>query len=417
MLSKKEVISDLNTICAQTKAHWLCYDDIHTVDLNVDAERYLKELKRIGYSTTDSLAVGYVDLAYGGGLEINHLEEANGGGYTLNGKNNNKNRLVVLSGSLRLMDYHTIYHEAGHLYQFEYNIFNVRWRGEYETYLSETHANTFAAMVLLLKSQNMIEYKKKRLALFANGVNTLSDKRKKLLYYTSLPVELELMKIVRKEGRNNMRLKFSKKGNLDFKKIVFFTAGLVRKYGFTKEEFKKIQEGSFVQNYENLKQKAKAHRILGKAFVYQQWLLKKKQEKRHTEIEKKRITKIKKKLDPLDESNKEAQMINAACALDNFQVRLFQQYRIFDCLSDVVEGEICKVPEEYKGNLKALEEITTTFDKMKTIYQKWENEPYFQDLTNKLLFIQTRDKVWKIKEEKRKELQRRNFEIGLVKER
>ena len=66
MLSKKEVISDLNTICAQTKAHWLCYDDIHTVDLNVDVERYLKELKRIGYSTTDSLAVGYVDLAYGG---------------------------------------------------------------------------------------------------------------------------------------------------------------------------------------------------------------------------------------------------------------------------------------------------------------------------------------------------------------
>ena len=410
-------MSDLNTICAQTKARWLCYDDIHTVDLQADTARYLKELKRIGYSTIDALAMGHMDLAYGGGLEINHQEESKGGGYTLNGKNDNKKRLVVLSDCSRLMDYHTIYHEAGHLYQFEYNIFNVRWRGEYETYLSETHANTFAAMVLLLKSQNMIEYKKKRLALFAYGISTINDKRKKLLYYTSLPVELELMKIVRKEGRKNMRLKFSKKGNLDFKKIAFFTAALVRKYGFTQEEFKEIQEGSFVRNYENLKRKAKAHRILGKAFIYQQKFLTKKQEKRHTEIEKKRITEIPKRLNPLDESSKEAQMINAACALDNFQVRLFHKYRIFDCLSDVVEGEVCKAPEEYKRNPEALEEITTTFDKMEKIYQRWKNEPHFQDLTDKLLFIETRDEVWAIKEEKRKELQRRNFEFGLVKER
>ena len=62
MLSKEEVISDLNTICAQTKARWLCYDDIHTVDLQADTARYLKELKRIGYSTIDALAMGHMDL-------------------------------------------------------------------------------------------------------------------------------------------------------------------------------------------------------------------------------------------------------------------------------------------------------------------------------------------------------------------
>ncbi len=417
MLSKKEVISDLNSICAQTKARWLCYDDIHTVDWQSDTKRYLKELNRIGYSAIDSLAMGYMDLAYGGGLEINHQEEARGGGYTLNGKNNNKRKLVVLSGSSRLIDYHTIYHEAGHLYQFEYNIFNVRYRDEYETYLSETHANTFAAMVLLLKAQNMIEYKKKRLALLANSVNTVNDKRKKLLYYVSLPIELELMKIIKREGRKNMRLKFSKKDNLDFKKIAFFTADLVRKYGFTREEFKKMQEGAFVKNYENLKRKAKAHRILGKAFLYQQKFLWKKQEKCHTEIEKERITKIPKRLNPLAEGNKEVRMINAACALDNFQVRLFQEYKIFDCLSEVVEDKVCKVPEEYKKNLKALEEITATFDKMKTIYQKWQDDPYFQDLTNKLLFIETRDEVWAIKEEKRKEQQKQKFQFKIQNER
>ncbi|HCU58449.1 MAG TPA: hypothetical protein DIC64_00525 [Alphaproteobacteria bacterium] len=417
MLSKAELQEDLNDICAQTKGRWLCYDDIHTKNLNADTTRYLKELKRLGYSKTNLLSMGYLDLAYGGGLEIRHQEESKGAGYTLDGKNNNKNKLVVLSGFARQNDRHTVYHEAAHLYQFEYNIFNIRYRGEYETYLSETHANTFAAAVLLLKAKNVFEYKKQRLALFANNVNMVNDKRKKLLYYLSLPIELEMVKIIRKEGRANVRAKFEKKGRLDFKKIAFWTADLVREHAYTKEEFEKIQKGDFTLRYELLKKKAKSYRVLGRAFSLQQKLQKTAQNKRHYKIEKQRIETIKEKLKPLPEKNKQAQMINAACALDNFQVRLLQEYGIFDALSDVVDGEVCSVPDKYKQNAKALDEISATFEKMKTIYQRWQNEAYFQDLVDNLLFIETRDEVWASKEEMKKNLQRRDFEFGLQNER
>jgi len=411
MTQKNELQEDLKNICAQTKGQWLCYDEIHSENMQADTALYVKELKHLGYSIEELLALRYLNFAYGGGLEIRHQEEAMGAGYTLNGKNNKK--LVILAGFSRRKDKHTIYHEAAHLYQFEYNMFNVRYRGEYETYLSETHANAFAAMVLLLKSPNILEYKKQKLSLFAGAVDTVNDKRKKMLYYLSLPIELELIKQIRRQGRKNVCDKFSKKGRLDFKKIAFWTADLVRKYGFSREEFSDIQKGKAVLSYELLKRKAKAYRILGKAFQYYERQQRKAQDKYHDKIDGIRIEKIKEKLEPLPSNNKEAEIINSVCALDNFQVKLCEKYGLFDALVCVTQADVCQIPDKFKRDVKAIEDIVQTVEKMKTIYQKWQQEPYFHDLVSKLLFVNQRDEVWQLKEQKKKQIAQKNFEFGL----
>lgn len=419
MLSTKEVIEDLKFMCGQTNAHWICFDDIHTENMKADTALYLKELKRLGYLTEDLLVMGFMHPAYAGGLEIKHQEEALGSGYTLKGKGKCNKRLVVLSGFSRQIDNHTVYHEGAHLYQFEYNMFNICNRGEYETYLSETHANTFAAMVLLLKSENMLEYKKQQLSLFANSVSIVNDecKNKQFIYYLSLPIELELMKRIKKEGRRNVERKFSKKGHLDFKKIAFYTARLVRQFGFSEEEFSEIQKGKYVLRYELLKRKAKANRILGKTYRYYEKQRRKSQEHRHDAIEAKRIKIKKEKLEPLPSIGKEAEIINAACALDNFQVQLFQRYKIYDSLLNITEGKVCVVPDELKRNKETLEYITATYEKMQKIYHRWEKEASFQNLVSELLSSETRESVWTLKEEKRKNLKRRNFEFGFFRER
>ena len=45
MLTADEVKRDLNDICAQTNAHWLSYDDIHTENKLKDVSIYLREMQ------------------------------------------------------------------------------------------------------------------------------------------------------------------------------------------------------------------------------------------------------------------------------------------------------------------------------------------------------------------------------------
>lgn len=417
MLKAKDVINDLNDICAETNAHWLCYDDIHTLDAQKDADIFIREMGRLGYSLDVLLIKHYVEPAYAGGFEIKHQEEAKLSGYTMNGKYGNKNKLVVVAGLDEDNDKYVVYHEAAHLYQFKYNIFDMRYRDEYRKYLSETHANTFSAMVLLLKSDSVLEYKKRRLARIADGISKLNDKRAELVYYISLPIELALIKEIRRKGRKNVVREFSKKdGRLDFKKMIFFTKSLVEKYGYSKDEFEKIKKGdTYVPRYFLLKSKAKSYRILGKAYWSYEMLKYRKKARYNADIEKKRLICIKEKLKPLEEVDKNTRILNSVCVLDSFSVSMICNYNIWTSLKKLKEDSALDIADDLDKKKK--QEVKEIFEKMKDIYQKWQNEPYFQELFSKIVTLDGRDEVWALKEQKQKELQSRNFEFGFHNER
>ena len=399
MLTADEVKRDLNDICAQTNAHWLCYDDIHTENKDKDCSLYLREMQRIGYSKLMLLYAGNIQLSYGGGLEIRHQEEMHFSAYTMNGNKNNKNRLIVLSGFDTDNDKHTVYHECAHLFQFKYNTFGIRYRDDYTTYLSEVHANTFASMVLLLKANSVLEYKKRRLGRFADGVEKISEN---MLYYMSLPVELQLMKEIRKNGRLNTLHAFQKKGALDFKKILFYTKDLVEKYAYSEKEFKQIQNNKPPFKHLLLQSKAHAYRLVGKAYWEHEFFKYRKKIKKHAKIEKARIQAKLEKVERLPQKTPHAEIINEICRLDCYQVEMTNEHGVFNSLDALKNNAVpLEVPNSLKENPDKAQEMQKTFDKMREIYQKYKDDKMFQSLFKKIETLNGRDEVWALKEKER----------------
>ena len=399
MLTAEEVRRDLNDICAQTSAHWLCYDDIHTEDKEKDVNLYLREMQRIGYSKLMLLYTGNIQLSYGGGLEIKHQVEACFSGYTRNGYQKNKNMLVILSGFDTDNDKHTVYHECAHLLQFKYNTFGIRYRNDYTTYLSEVHANTFASMVLFLKADSVLEYKKRRFGRFADGVEKISEN---VFYYMSLPVELQLMKEIRKNGRLNTLRSFQKNGRLDFKKILFYTKDLVEKYAYSEEEFNQIKNHTPPFKHLLLQKKAYAYRLVGKAYWEYEFFRYHKKQKKHTKIEKARIQKALKKVKCLPRKTSLAEIINEICMLDCYQVEMTSKYEIFNSFYALKNNTVpLEIPSSLKETPDKIKQIQKTFEKMRAIYQKYKENEMFQSLFEKLETFDGRDEIWALKEKER----------------
>ena len=401
MLTADEVKRDLNDICAQTNAHWLSYDDIHTENKLKDVSIYLREMQRIGYSKLMLLYAGNIELSYGGGLEIRHQEEMHFSAYTMNGREKNKNRLIVLSGFDTDNDKHTVYHECTHLLQFKYNTFGIRCRDDYTTYLSEVHANTFASMVLLLKADSVLEYKKRRLARFADGVEKITEG---MFYYMSLPVELQLMKEIRKNGRLNTVRSFQKRnGALDFKKIFFYTKNLVEKFSYSEEEFEQIKNNNAPSKHLLLQNKARAYHLLGEAYWKHEYTKYRKKRIKHIKIEKERINEMLKKVEHLPDNTKEAEIINEICMLDRYQVEMTSQYQIFNSIEALRDNTVTlKIPSSLKANNAEMEQMAQTFERMRRIYQTHKDDKMFQSLFKKIETLNGRDEVWALKEKERR---------------
>ena len=405
MLTAEEVRKDLENICAQTDSHWLAFDYIHTKDSQKDADLYLKEMKRLGYTRGMLLGSGNLELSYGGGTEIKHQEELYFSGYTMNGYKKNKNRLVILYGFDTDNDKHTVYHECAHLFQFKFNTFGIRFRNDYSTYLSEVHANTFSSMVLFLKSRNILEYKKCRLGRFADGIEKVLDKRPEILYYMSLPIELQLMKEIRKNGRLNTLNSFQKNGALDFKKIFFYTKKLVEKYAYSEKEFEQIKNDTPPEKHLFLQRKAKAYRLLGKAYWHHEYLKYRKKSNRHTKIEMDRIQARLKKIERLPQKTARAEIINEVCKLDCYQVEMTSKHGIFNSLNLLDKGaQSFESTNSLDTKSASFKDMIKTFEKMCGIYQKYKDNILFQLLFQRLKTIDGRDTVWAFKEKERLKL-------------
>lgn len=411
MISRQEVIEDLKFICAQTNARWLCYDDIHTLNYRKNANAFIREMGHLGYSRRDLLLLHSIEPAYTGGFEIKHEREAALSGYTMCSQKR-KNRLVLFYGADTDHDKYTIYHECAHLYQNKYNLFDLTSDRDYEKYLFEVHANTFAAMVILLKAKNVLEYKKCRLGRIANASTIANDKRREALFYVSMPIELALMKEIRKKGRLNAIREFSKGGNLDFDKILFYTKELVEKYAYSQEEFEAMIKQQKVSSHEKLKKRARAYRILGKTYWLHEKLKYRKKQIRHQKINEKREKLAIEKIKRLPILDKKCELINDACMLDILQVHLIRDYDIWGSIETIRkmnENDEIVVSDELKNNQEAIEKAQEILNNMRTIYQKHKSNKFFCRLVAKLDSPEGRDELWRLKEQKKTEIARKNF--------
>lgn len=403
MPNKETLIKDLNDICQQTNGLWLCCSDIYTPDIEKDESQFLAAFQSAGFLKKDVLFHGYAALEYGGGLRFNYKDVIEGG-YTLCVPQKHK-ALVIFSGFETDFDQITIYHECAHLFQRKHDLFGSQKEpnNKYIKYLKEVHANTFASMVMLLRAEDMLTFKKQQLSRVASDVQTVNHRTQKNIYYISLPITLELLKSIRREGRMNALQKFSQNGTLDFEKIAFYTADFVKKYAYTDFEFHKIMDNQSFSSYDALKRKAKAWHILGERYVAKEKEKEKKQEREiaYLSVTDQRNTKTQNKIKPLPETDEKSKIINAVCTIDILNTRLSQDFNIYTSLDYLIKKNVfCfrNLKDEQK------KEALKICDQIAEIYQKWHKNLFFKKLFSKINHPDTRDEVWTLKQKKEREI-------------
>lgn len=411
MLNKKTLIQDLNNICTQTDAEWLCASDIYTLNISEDEEKFLATFRKAGFSKKDILIRNIAALEYGGGLRFNY-KDVLGSGYTFPVSQKYK-AFMVFAGFQTNFEQSTIYHECAHLYQRKFNFFTKKEAPDdaHRKYLKEVHANTFSSMVMLLRAEDVLAFKKQQhycLAADIEGFNRNSEKNK---FYYSLPVVLELVKDIRRQGRDKALQNFSKDNNLDFEKIAFYTAALVKKYAYTPLEFYQIRKNLSVSSYDMLKQKAKSWRLIGKRYVLMQQEKLAQEAENYRLTEKQRREKTDLKIQKLPEVDEKAKIINAVCEIDILNTRLNQDFGIYANLDDLIDKNTYCMHDI--SDKEARQEALKICDQIVDIHKKWHKDLYFKKLYNKINHPDTRDSVWALKFKKQQEillaLQKSNF--------
>ena len=402
MINKETIIGDLNDICQQTNSQWICCKDIYTTDIMADEDKFVKVFREAGFLKKDILLRNIATLEYGGGLRFNY-KDVIGSGYIFSVDEKYKAPLVF-AGFETNFDQTTIYHECAHLYQRKHNFFSKKTipDAKYRKYLKEVHANTFASMIMLLRADDILTFKQQQLYCLATDINTFNKKSKKSIFYISLPIIIELLKQVRKQGRENTYNKFSQNGKLDFEKIALYTAELVNKHAYTSSEFYKINNNMSLPSYDRLKQKAKTWHILGERYIREQ--LKKQQEQKdiYKHISEQRTLNSSKKIQPLPEIDEKSKTINAICSIDVLNTQLSQDFGIFTNLNDIVSKNLfCLRDISDEQERKKASEIC---DNIAEIYQKWRKNQFFKKLFSKINHPDTRDSVWALKYKKEREI-------------
>ena len=402
MLNKEILIRDLNDICAETSSNWLCASDIYTLNPKEDEKKFVEIFRKAGFQKKDMLARNIATLEYGGGLSFNYKGVC-GSGYTYPVPLQYK-AFMVFAGFETDFDQTTIYHECAHLYQRKYNLFDPKEfsNEKYRKYLKEVHANTFSALVLLLRAEDVLSFKKQQHYCIAADIEGFNRNSAKSKFYYSLPVTLELIKNVRKEGRTNMLQKFSKGANLDFEKIAFYTAKLVQKHAYTSNEFFQIANNISFSSYEMLKRKAKAWRMLGQRYIQMQQEKCRQQKEHYRKISEKRRLKTTAFIKELPETDEKAKIINAVCAIDILNTRLNQDFGIYSNLDSLIKKNLYHIHNI--SDKHAQEEACNICDQMAEIYQKWRKNLFFKKLYSKINHPDTRDEVWTLKFKKQQEI-------------
>ena len=409
MIEKQILIDDLNNICEHTNAQWVCSQDFYTLNISEDETKFCKFFQDAGYNTKkDLVATKHAYMEYGGGLRFKY-EDVISGGHVISVSEKYKAPLII-SGFDTHFDQMTIYHECAHLYQRKHNFFEQKAGRDYEykKYLKEVHANTFATMVLLLRAKDILSFKQQQQYCLAHDVQTYNRNSKNSKYYISLPIVLNLLKAVKKEGRANTLRKFSKKGKLDFEKIAFFTADFVNMYAYKPLEFYKISHNATFEYHEMMKRKAKAWRMLGEKYIIAENKKLQKRKSDYTYIREQRYSQTNQKIKKLPEIDEKAKVINAVCAIDVLNTRLNQDFDIYTNLDNLVSGQVYFFHNiQDKGKRQEAAKIC---EEMAQIHKQWRKNHYYKKLFLKINHPDTRDKVWSIKFKKEREIVQ-NFQV------
>lgn len=420
MLKPEEVRADLDNICRRNNAVWLDYDSIHTQDENHDMEEYVNAYKFLGLSKVQMLTCGRLCLKYGGGLEIAYGTEAKIGGNTSYNKISGKSLLTV-PGFNMIGEQHTVYHECGHLLQYNLKFFQDDGLDKnYQNYLREVHANAFANAVFFIKAPDILSYKKSRAWLAAKNIkgfffdeeyNLGSFGRYLSKYdYASLPIEKALLKDIHHQGRKAFLERYTDdKGDIKFSELARYCKSIVDSYAYSQDYYLQIRDNPAVFKAQKIYRRKKAYRFLGKVFdKYTAWELKQKK-LRHEAVDEERAAAVSKVFDPLPEKDNEAIYLNRLASIDIAQTIISQRYqRHFDLYEIVNENT------EYKKDMENIrqkspehyQQIMHFCSIIKDNYSEYCHNPRFAKLFDKLNNpFGGREDFWQLREQKRRQLE------------
>lgn len=291
MVSKEVLYSDIESICKDTNAMYGCYNDLHEFGPNGEATKlpeFIEKAKSLmGNNASHYLyQAGVIRQQIGGNYDFNFpFDVMDGGGMSYNqiGESDGYDyRFVFFFDDKTDSDQYNIYHELGHLMQFEHKLFQAKEINRlykflskgvtkkgipqskmtklfvdsfaYQEHLWEVHANSFATACIILRADNEKERKKQSFDCYLRSANTffegLKDSEKEypgMKYYSNLPLQKHVIKEVNRWFASGEISQYKdENGNIDFHKVALKTRDLVLKYSYSPRTFKQFLDMDFL---------------------------------------------------------------------------------------------------------------------------------------------------------------------------
>ena len=189
-------------------------------------------------------------------------------------------------------DIGVLYHEAGHILQNEYNLFddkelsnkygkslNFKDSFKYQSFLKEQHSESFAFAAMMLRSEKAFDLAKSVIKAWKSGVkrsalafSKTSDSynNNNAAFYATFPVMIKTIREclkIRRQGQTQQF--FTPDGRLDDKKLALLCQDIVYKSAYSPQKFKNF----FIENLQDktnkidyIYKKGKMHVLKGLAF-------------------------------------------------------------------------------------------------------------------------------------------------------
>ena len=386
MVSKEVLYSDIESICKDTSAIFGCYSDLHEFGSKGEAVKLPDFIKKaqdlMGENASQYLYdAGIIRQQLGGDYDFNFaFDVMEGGGISydqIGGSDGHDYRLVFFFDDKTDDDQYNIYHELGHLMQFEHKLFQAKEINRiykflskgvgkkgipkskmakifvdtfaYQDHLLEVHANSFATACMILRANTEKERREQSFDCYLRSANTffegLKDKEKEypgMKYYSNLPLQKQVIREINRWYRTGEISEYKDQyGNIDFHKVALKTRDLVLKYSYSPRTFKQFLDMDFLSAHPT--DEKGWRRSIPEAVIA--GIIKKihnpnrqSQNKRtdyHEQLDFSRKYQI---FEPLPEKDHAAKLINICCQLDDALVNLDNGF-------NALEVEICKYDE------------------------------------------------------------------------
>ena len=291
MVNIKEANEDIKKIAARNNTAVFIVGDMFNEQINnnfhYDYQRLIDEVSKAnGRDMTRELIEQDIlsPLPYGE-YEINFDYGKNTAGQYKNAGN------IALISSL-YDDIGVLYHEAGHILQTEYNLFNDKELNnkygkslsfkdifKYKSFLKEQHSESFAFAAMMLRSEKAFDLAKSAIKAWKRGVkhsalafSKTSDSynNNNAAFYATFPVMIKTIREclkIRRQGQTQQF--FTPDGRLDDKKLALLCQDIVYKSAYSPQKFKNF----FIENLQDktnkidyIYKKGKMHFLKGLAF-------------------------------------------------------------------------------------------------------------------------------------------------------